>query len=144
MEVTSQTEEFLETVYRLQERNGAARTSKIVNMLNVMSKFLCLGIPLEDVIRRSTVNPAKEIKHPELGTLNVGSPADIAVIELLEGNFGYPDTSAGKITGNKKIRCFLTLLGGRIVYDPSGYSKPNWEDIPQDSSYWINPSGQYF
>ena len=124
--------------------HGANTNGPVVNMLNVMSKFLCLGIPIEDVIRRSTVNPAKVIKHPELGTLNIGSPADIAIIDQLDGDFGYPDTSAGKIKGTKKLICFMTLHGGNIVYDPSGYSKPHWEDIPRDSEYWVNPSGQYF
>src|SRR5207244_12099218 len=55
---------------------------------NVMSKFLAMGVPLEDVIRRSTVNPAKEIHRPELGTLSVGKDADIAVLEEQRGQFG--------------------------------------------------------
>src|SRR5215813_10755700 len=59
----------------------------ILSMNNVMSKFLSMGVPLEDVIRRSTVNPAHEIRRPELGTLSVGSEADVAVLELQQGNF---------------------------------------------------------
>ena len=54
----------------------------VVSMTNVMSKFLAMGVPLEDIIRRSTVNPAAEIHRPELGTLAVGKDADIAVLEL--------------------------------------------------------------
>src|SRR5215469_10256757 len=55
----------------------------VVSMNNVMSKFLAMGVPLDDVIRRSTINPASEIRRPELGTLSVGKDADVAVLELL-------------------------------------------------------------
>lgn len=122
--------------------HGMNAVGPVVNMLNVMSKFLCLGMPLEDVIQRSTVNPAREIRHPELGTLTVGGPADIAVIELKKGKFSYSDTSAGKIHGDKKLQCVMTVCNGTIVYDPSGLSKPEWEKIPKDSEYWKNPSSQ--
>src|SRR3954463_3955987 len=63
----------------------------ILSMNNVMSKFLSMGVPLEDVIRRSTVNPANEIHRPELGTLSVGKDADIAVLEEEHEKFGYID-----------------------------------------------------
>src|ERR1044071_3070231 len=59
------------------------------DMLNVMSKFLALGQPLDTVIRESTWNPAKEIHHEELGNLSVGAPADVAVLRLENGNFGF-------------------------------------------------------
>src|SRR5207244_5698303 len=63
--------------------NGA-----VVNMITTMSKFLAMGVPLEDLIRRSTVNPAREIGRPELGTLAPGSDADITVIALERGQIG--------------------------------------------------------
>ena len=122
--------------------HGANTNGPVVNLLNVMSKLLCLGLSLEDVIQRTTVNSARIIRHSELGTLREGSMADIAVIKLSEGNFSYSDTSAGKITGDKKLECFMTFLDGNIVFDPSGYSKPYWKDIPKSSSYWTNPSEQ--
>ena len=56
-----------------------------INLANVMSKFLCLGVPLEEIIRRTTVNPAQMIHRPELGNLSVGSTADIAVLEIVKG-----------------------------------------------------------
>lgn len=121
--------------------HGANTPGPVVNMLNVMSKFLCMGLPLEDVIRCSTINPAMEIHHPELGNLSVGSPADIAVIELRKGKFGYTDMSVGKIQGNRKLQCVMTICGGNPVYDPSGLSKPLWTAIPKDSPYWKNPTG---
>ena len=46
--------------------------------------------------------------------------------------------------GNKKLQCAMTLSGGDIVYDPYGYSSPVWQNIPKDSDYWVNPSGQFW
>jgi len=69
----------------------------VVSMSNVMSKFLNMGISFADLIRRSTVNPAREIHRPELGTLSVGAEADIAVLEELHGHFGYIDCGYAKM-----------------------------------------------
>ncbi|MFC1528824.1 amidohydrolase family protein [Candidatus Latescibacterota bacterium] len=110
----------------------------MLNMANTMSKFLCMGISLEDVIQCSTINPARIVNHPELGHLSVGAAADIAVFELTEGNFSYTDIGGGKISGNKKIVPFMTLYGGRIVFNPYGLGATRWEDIPGDSEYWVN------
>jgi dihydroorotase len=114
-----------------------------INLANVMSKFICLGVPLEDVIRRTTVNPAQVIGRPDLGSLSVGSAADIAVFELLKGDFSYRGTGGGKIRGDRKLQCVMTLFDGEIVYDhPYGLSIPLWEDIPKTSPYWKNPNEQ--
>src|SRR5438874_152304 len=75
---------------------------RVLSMAEVMSKFLAMGDPLQDLIQRATVNPAREIRHPELGTLSVGKEADIAVFELLRGNFGYIDCGYAKMNGNVK------------------------------------------
>ena len=99
---------------------------------------------LEDVIRRSTVNPARIIKRPELGTLSVGSTADVAVLELQKGNFGFYDCQGGKINGNKKIQNVMTLRGGRVVYDINGFNRTYWRDIPKDNRYWKNSNEQTF
>src|SRR5437016_13272280 len=99
----------------------------VLSMNDVMSKFLAMGVPLEDVIRRSTVNPAKEIHRPELGTLSVGRDADIAVFEQLRGNFGYTDCGYAKLNGNVKLVARMTVRAGRILYDPSGLSMIEWE-----------------
>ena len=114
-----------------------------INLTNVMSKFICLGVPLEDVFRRTTVNPAQIIRRPDLGNLSAGSTADIAVFEMLKGNFAYRGSGGGKIKGDKKLQCVLTLFGGEIVYDhPYGLSIPLWEDIPRDSRYWTDTNKQ--
>jgi len=96
-------------------------------MNNVMSKFLAMGVPLEDVIRRSTVNPASEIHRSELGTLSVGKEADIAILELMHGNFSYIDNGVARMDGNVRLTARMTVRAGRIVYDPSGLSMVAWE-----------------
>jgi len=72
-----------------------------INLTNVMSKFLCLGVPLDEIIRRTTVNPAQMIHRPELGALSVGSTADIAVLEIVKGKFAYLGSGGGKIVGHE-------------------------------------------
>jgi dihydroorotase len=99
----------------------------ILSMNNVMSKFLAMGVPMDDVIRRSTVNPASEIRRPELGTLSVGKDADIAVLELIHGHFAYIDNGVAKMNANVQLTARMTVRAGRIVYDPSGLSMVEWE-----------------
>ena len=106
--------------------NGA-----VVSMITTMSKFLAMGVPLEDLIRRSTVNPAREIGRPELGTLAPGSDADIAVIELKRGSFSYTDCGGAKLTGNVKLVNRMTVRAGRIVYNVTGLGAPEWEKAPK-------------
>jgi dihydroorotase len=97
------------------------------SMTNVMSKFLSMGLPLEDVIRRSTLNPAREINRPDLGTLTVGSDADIAVLEKLEGNYSYADNGNARMDGTVKLNARMTVRAGRILFDPSGLSMVEWQ-----------------
>jgi len=97
------------------------------DMTNLMSKFLNLGMSMEAVILRSTWNPAHEIKHPELGQLTVGSPADIAVLREIKGNFGFVDSSGGRMDGHRKLACELTIRDGAVVWDLNGISRPEWK-----------------
>jgi len=99
----------------------------VVSMNNVMSKFLAMGVPLDEVVRRSTVNPASEIQRAELGTLSIGKDADIAVLELVKGRFGYIDCGVAKMDGNVRLTARMTIRAGRILYDPSGLSMVEWE-----------------
>jgi dihydroorotase len=99
----------------------------VLSMTQVMSKFLAMGVPLQDLIRRSTVNPAREIHHPELGTLSVGKEADIAVLEQLNGPFSYIDCGFARMDGKGKLIARMTVRAGRIVFDPSGLSMVEWE-----------------
>jgi dihydroorotase len=101
------------------------------DMLNVMSKFLNLGVSLDDVIRMSTSNPAHEIKHDELGNLSVGSDADIAVLRLEKGHFGFVDTYGARMAGNEKLICELTVRDGRVVWDLNGITREDWTGLGQ-------------
>lgn len=95
------------------------------DILTTMDKFLALGMPLYEVIAASTVNPAKEIRHPELGTLKEGMCADIALFRLEEGQFGLFDYKGIKINANKKLICEMTVRNGKIVYDLDGLAYPS-------------------
>ena len=94
------------------------------DILNIMSKFMAMGMSIEDVVKTVTWNPAKEIKHEELGNLSVGSIADIAILSVREGKFGFFDYTGYKIEGKQKLECELTIKGGRIVYDLNGIAMP--------------------
>jgi dihydroorotase len=100
------------------------------DMLNVMDKFLALGMPLDEVILRSTWNPAHEIQREDLGHLSIGAPADIAVLRLEEGTYGYTDQINGVLHGKKRLRAELTLRDGVVVYDLNGMAATPWEKLP--------------
>ena len=102
------------------------------DMLNVMDKFLAMGLALEEVILRSTWNPAREIKHEELGHLSPGASADIAVLRLEKGNFGFVDMYGARLRGTEKLTCELTLREGKVVYDLNGVTRPDWDKLPRD------------
>lgn len=90
------------------------------DMANLMSKFLNLGLSVQDVILRSTWNPAKIIKRPELGNLTVGTEADVAVFSLKKGNFGFIDVGEEKIEGTQRLEAEMTIRAGKIVWDLNG------------------------
>ena len=99
----------------------------ILSFANVLSKFRNMGVPLDDLIKRSTVNPANEIHRPELGTLSVGKEADIAVLEEQHGKFGFIDCGWARMDGDYRIIARITIRAGRILYDPSGLSMVEWQ-----------------
>ena len=84
------------------------------------------GIPLLEVIRESTTNPASEIGHPELGQIAVGSIADIAVLRVEHGNFGYADLAGGKVDGSERILAEMTIRAGHIVFDLNARTAVPW------------------
>jgi dihydroorotase len=112
----------------------------VVSMLHTMSKYLSMGMPLVEVIQRSTTLPAQVIDRPDLGTLGTGSEADVAVFKLEEGLFGFADCGKARLVGKQRLECRLTVRAGKIVYDPSGLSMPGWEHAP--AAYWETPSLQ--
>jgi dihydroorotase len=94
------------------------------DMLTTMSKFMAMGMDLKSVITASTWNPAKQIKHEELGNLSVGSGADIAILNVREGKFGLFDYTGYKIPADKRLECEMTIRDGKIVYDFNGIATP--------------------
>lgn len=102
------------------------------DMLNVMDKFMALGMTVEQVIVRSTWNPAREIKQEELGNLSVGAPADVAVLRLERGAFGFVDMNGGRMDGTGKLICEMTVRAGRVVYDLNGLTRERWDKLPRD------------
>jgi dihydroorotase len=94
--------------------------SGMKDMCNLMSKFLNMGLPLQDVILRSTWNPAKAIKRTELGSLTAGSDADVAIFSLVKGDFGFLDITGEKLKGTQKLVAELTIRAGKVVWDLNG------------------------
>lgn len=95
--------------------NGAMK-----DMLTTMSKYLNMGMALDDVIYRATWSAANSIHRNDLGNLSEGTEADIAVISIRKGSFGFFDTRGMKITGDRKLEAEMTLRAGRIVWDLNG------------------------
>jgi len=103
------------------------------DQLNVMSKFLNMGMNLQQVVAASTWLPAQVIQKDDLGHLSVQSVADIAVFSLQKGSFGFVDSGGFRMQGSQKLQCELTVREGNIVYDLNGISRPAW-DSPATSS----------
>ena len=109
----------------------ASMNAGMKDMLNVMDKFLAMGMSLDGVIARSTWNPAREIQREDLGNLSVGAPADVAVLRLENGQFGFTDMYGAKLTGTRKLICELTVRNGKVVYDLNGIARPDWTTLPK-------------
>jgi dihydroorotase len=100
------------------------------DMLNVMSKFLAMGMSLDEVVRRSTWHPAREIKQEAYGHLSVGAGADVTVLRLEKGNFGFIDSFGGRMKGTERLSCELTLRDGKVVYDLNGLAATDYMQLP--------------
>jgi dihydroorotase len=100
------------------------------DMLNLMSKFLAMGMPLDRVVAANTWNAARAIKQEQLGHLSVGAPADVAVLRVEKGRFGFADQDGARLTGSERLRCELTLRDGKVVYDLNAMTGEDWEKLP--------------
>jgi dihydroorotase len=94
--------------------------SGMKDMLNLMSKFMAIGMNKEEVILRATWGAAKAIKRPDLGHLGKGAVADMAIWRIRKGNFGFVDAGGNKIEGDVKLEAELTLREGKVVWDLNG------------------------
>lgn len=102
------------------------------DQVTTMSKFLALGEPLDDVIRQSTWNPARQMGREELGHLSVGAVADIAVLRKESGAFGFVDSFGARQDGTEKLVCELTFRDGRLAWDLNGRTRQDWRELPLD------------
>src|SRR5258707_507116 len=85
----------------------------VFDQVTTLSKFLCMGMPLADVIAATTVNAAMALKRPELGTLKVGSVGDATVLSIKSGQFDYVDVVGEHMTGDKRIVSEGVVIAGR-------------------------------
>jgi dihydroorotase len=83
------------------------------DQVTTMSKFLCLGMSLEEVIRRSTITAAMALKRPELGSLKPGSAGDATILSVNEGKFDYVDVVGEHLAGTKRIIAEGTVVAGQ-------------------------------
>jgi dihydroorotase len=120
--------------------HSGSLNSGMKDMLNVMSKFLNMGLPVEDVIYRSTWNAARVIKREELGQLSIGAAADIAVLRVEQGDYGFVDSWGAGMRGTKRFSNELTLRDGFVIYDTNGRTRENWDKLgdyqPQGEPWW--------
>ena len=104
----------------------ASMSGGMKDMLNVMSKFLALGMPLESVVQRATWNAARALEQGGVGHLSVGVNADVAVLRLEHGDYGFVDSSGARLKAAQRLACELTLRDGKVVYDLNGIAQPDW------------------
>ena len=102
------------------DEHRTSMNSGMKTMLNVMSKYLNMGMSIPDIMARGSWYPAKSIKREDLGNLSEGSVADIAVLSVLKGKFGFFDSGNNRIEGDRKFEAELTVRGGRIIWDLNG------------------------
>jgi dihydroorotase len=117
--------------------------SSTKGMLNVMSKFMAMGLTLQQVVADTTWHPAREIQRPNLGNLSVGAPADLAVLSEEHGPVGYLDMDNTKLMGNTRLVDQLTIRAGKVVYDLNGISMDLWNQEhpssnPQMANHWTS------
>ncbi len=96
--------------------NTNAHMTGVIDFPNCMSKYFGYGMTVDQAIARATVNPSRMFPlFNDRGTLNVGAPADIAVLELRQGNFEFLDNFGNKIQGKQRLFPAGTVLGGKKI-----------------------------
>ena len=126
----------------------SSMNSGMKDMLNVMSKMLNLGETIDQVITQSTWNPAREIRREELGNLDVGADADVTILRVERGDFGFVDSFGARMKGNQRLVAELTVRDGLVVWDQNGISREDYGKLgpkyrPQGDNRWdgtINPN----
>jgi dihydroorotase len=115
------------------------------DQLNVMSKFLNMGMSLYDVVYRCTWNPARMMHREQLGHLSIGAVADIAVLRVEKGQFAFVDSWGARMDGTQRLVNELTIASGRVVYDLNGRTRERWDRLgryqPQGDPAWDGTRG---
>jgi dihydroorotase len=111
--------------------HGNSMNAGMKDMLNVMSKFLNMGMSIDDVVLRSTWNPAREIHHEELGNLTVGAPADVTVLSIEHGKYGFVDCNGARLRGTQRLAAEATIRAGKLVWDLNGIAREDWNKLPK-------------
>ena len=94
----------------------AARRDQVFDFPNVLSKFLTLGMPLDQVIERATIQAAHTFPaFGDLGTLRIGAPADISILELRTGDYEFVDNANTPRKGTMKLFAHATVVGGKLA-----------------------------
>jgi dihydroorotase len=88
------------------------------DLITTMSKFLCLGVPLDAVVKAATVNAARALQRPDLGSLKPGSAGDASIIRVDAGAFDYVDSTGATMRGEQRIAANGVVIGGRL-WEPS-------------------------
>jgi dihydroorotase len=117
--------------------HAGSMNAGMMDMPTMMAKLIALGMPLKEVILRSTWNPAQMISRPELGHLTVGAVADISVWNLTKGDFGFRDFAGGKIEGNQRLICEMTFKDGNVMWDWNSRSGVDYKQM--GPSYGMRP-----
>ncbi len=102
--------------------------SGMKNMLDIMSKYLNMGMKIEDIIFRATWNSALSIKREDLGHLSEGAVADVAVLSIRNGKFGFVDAAGFRLDGDRRLEAELTIRAGKVVWDQNGIAAKKWSE----------------
>ena len=106
----------------------------VFSLLEVMNKFLNMGLSLEDVLQRVTIAPARILGKNYIGVLKPGLPADIAFLQKRNEDCSFIDGGYARIKGNSRLECKATMKDGDFVFNPNGYGCVAWENAPAE--YW--------
>jgi len=120
------------------ENNVQADAFSFRSGVTTMSIILNLGQSMDTVIRMSTVNPAKEIKCPQLGNLDVGSEADVAILRVDRGRYGFLDSAGARNEGTQAIVCEMTIRKGAVVWDLNGRASQDWKSFRYQKKAWTH------
>lgn len=106
----------------------------VFSLLEVMNKFLNIGLTLEDVLQKVTLAPAKLLGKEELGVIKEGGIADITFLKKREEKCSFVDGGYAKLDGYYRLECRATMKDGEFVFNPNGYGCVAWENAPEE--YW--------